>query len=39
MSAVNRLIAACVTWGSVILAMLRKCDEKDNLTATYEKRD
>lgn len=26
---VNRLIATCVTWGIVILSMLRKGDEKD----------
>ena len=36
-SAVNRLIAACVTWGTVILAMLRKGDEQDTLSQRYEK--
>jgi hypothetical protein len=30
-SALNRLLVACVTWGAVILAMLRKGDEKDTL--------
>jgi hypothetical protein len=29
-SAINRLIAACVIWGTVVLSMLRKGDEKDN---------
>jgi FtsH-binding integral membrane protein len=38
-SAVNRLIAACVTWGTVILSMVRKCDEKDNIARIYETRD
>jgi hypothetical protein len=29
-SALNRLLAACVTWGTVVLALLQKGDEKDN---------
>lgn len=38
-STVDRLIAACVTWGTVILAMVRKCDEKDNIVRIYETMD
>jgi hypothetical protein len=36
---VNRLIAACVTWGAVILSMVRKCDEKDTIAPIYGKSD
>jgi hypothetical protein len=35
---VNRLIATCVTWGIVILSMLRKGDEKDNTPALERER-